>query len=142
MVVHFHTFEPFSFIPSDRPLSPKSVHFDPNDRIFFIIFQKLKMKDRTSMDPSVRVAIVGFHKDIEVEYNLYQMSIVGSYRDAMHRITQEKAKALQAVHQLLNYVAYVRTGDSLGFLDIFQKLAHFFDHRSHKRKNLIFFQKL
>ena len=50
------------------------------------------MKDRKAMDPSVRVAIVGFHKDIEVEYNLYQMSVVGSYRDAMHRITQEKAK--------------------------------------------------
>ena len=45
-------------------------------------------------------------------------------------------KALQAVHQLLNYVAYVRTGDSLGFLDIFQKLAHFFDHRSNKGKFL------
>ena len=50
------------------------------------------MKDRKAMDPSVRVAIVGFHKDIEVEYNLYQMSVVGSYRDAMHRLTQEKAK--------------------------------------------------
>ena len=34
-------------------------------------------------------------KDIEVEYNLYQMSIVGNYRDAMHRITQEKAKVSQ-----------------------------------------------
>ena len=45
-------------------------------------------------------------------------------------------QALQAVQQLLNYVAYVRTGDSLGFLDIFQKLAHFFDHRSNKRKFL------
>ena len=54
--------------------------------------KKLKMKDRKAMDPSVRVAIVGFHKDIEVEYNLYQMSVVGSYRDAMHRLTQEKAK--------------------------------------------------
>ena len=60
---------------------------------FFVFIQKkLKMKDRKAMDPSVRVAIVGFHKDIEVEYNLYQMSVVGSYRDAMHRITQEKAK--------------------------------------------------
>ena len=60
----------------------------------FLVFiqKKLKMKDRKAMDPSVRVAIVGFHKDIEVEYNLYQMSVVGSYRDAMHRLTQEKAK--------------------------------------------------
>lgn len=55
------------------------------------------MKDRKAMDPSVRVAIVGFHKDIEVEYNLYQMSVVGSYRDAMHRLTQEKAKVSKIV---------------------------------------------
>merc|ERR1711962_1127484 len=47
---------------------------------------ELKMKSRLDMDPSVRVAIVGFHKDIEVEYNLYQMSIVGNYRDSMHRL--------------------------------------------------------
>ena len=60
------------------------------------------MKDRKAMDPSVRVAIVGFHKDIEVEYNLYQMSVVGGYRDAMHRITQEKAKVSENLSNLLN----------------------------------------
>ena len=59
------------------------------------------MKDRKAMDPSVRVAIVGFHKDIEVEYNLYQMSVVGSYRDAMHRLTQEKAKVSKHERNLL-----------------------------------------
>ena len=69
---------------------------------FFVFIQKkLKMKDRKAMDPSVRVAIVGFHKDIEVEYNLYQMSVVGSYRDAMHRITQEKAKVSTNFFNLL-----------------------------------------
>ena len=61
------------------------------------------MKDRKAMDPSVRVAIVGFHKDIEVEYNLYQMSVVGSYRDAMHRITQEKAKVSEKLIQFAQY---------------------------------------
>ena len=33
-----------------------------NDLEKMIISKKLKMKDRKAMDPSVRVAIVGFHK--------------------------------------------------------------------------------
>ena len=44
------------------------------------------------MDPAVRVAIVGFHKDIEVEYNLYEMSSIGNYRSMLLKLREEKQK--------------------------------------------------
>ena len=79
---------------------------------------------------AVRVGIIGFHAEIEIAMNLFQMSSIAGLQAA-------RAEAQKSIDRLLQYAATRRDFKTMSFTDIFRTLSTFFDARTNKVRELI-----
>lgn len=81
------------------------------------------------LDGAVRIGIVGFHSELEIAMNLFELSSHEG-RSKAHE------NAHNAIKDLQSFALSRRNYKTSSFIDTFQKLAALFDARDHKVREL------
>ena len=86
--------------------------------------------DNHVQDGAIRIGIVGFHSELEIAMNLFELSTIDGRSSA-------RADAIKAINDLQSFALSRRNYKTSSFRDTFESLATLFDARQHKVRELI-----